>query len=78
MTKMAILAKMAKMTPNAWFSIISDFWGDLSRSFFIRWAIRAHLGALQLGLLKHGRKWRLFDIVWLHVKKRPKMHFFSY
>ena len=24
----AALVKMAKMTPKAWFSIISDFWGD--------------------------------------------------
>ena len=45
-TKMAVLAKMAKMTQKAWFSIISDFWGDLSRSFCIRRTIRAHLGAL--------------------------------
>ena len=30
MTQMPVLAKMAKMTQNAWFSIISDFWGDLS------------------------------------------------
>ena len=56
MTKMAILAKMAKITQKAWVSIISDLWGDLSRSFCIRRAIRAHLGALQLGFLKHGRK----------------------
>ena len=35
MTQMAVLAKMAKMTPKAWFSIISNFWGDLSRSFCI-------------------------------------------
>ena len=46
MTKMAVLAKMAKMTQKAWFSIISDFWGDLSRSFCIRRTIWAHLGAL--------------------------------
>ena len=36
MTQMAIWGKMAKMTPKAWFSIISDFWGDFSRSFCIR------------------------------------------
>ena len=50
MTKMAVLAKMTKMIQKAWFSITtsitSDFWGDLSRSFYIRRAIRAHLGAL--------------------------------
>ena len=46
MTKMAVLAKMAKMTQKARFSIISDFWCDLSRSFCIRRTIRAHLGAL--------------------------------
>ena len=46
MTKMAVWAKTAKMTPNAWFSIIGDFWGDLGRSFCIRPTIRAHLGAL--------------------------------
>ena len=46
-TQMAILAKiMAKMPPKAWFSLISDFWGDLSRSFCIRLTTRAHLGAL--------------------------------
>ena len=32
MTQMAVLAKMAKMTPKAWFSIISDFWGDLTNN----------------------------------------------
>jgi hypothetical protein len=31
-TKTAVLAKMAKMTQKAWFSIIGDFWGDLSRT----------------------------------------------
>ena len=46
MTKMAVLAILAKMTPKAWFSVISDFWGDLSRSVCIRRTIRAHLGAL--------------------------------
>ena len=46
MTKMPIWGKMAKMTQKAWFSIIRDFWGDLSRSFCIRRTIRAHLGAL--------------------------------
>ena len=46
MTKMAIWGEMAQMTQMAWFSIISDFWGDLSRSFCIRRTIRAHLGAL--------------------------------
>ena len=46
MTQMAVLAKMAKMTPKAWFSIIRDFWGDLSCSFCIRRISRAHLGAL--------------------------------
>ena len=52
---------MAKMTPKAWFYINSDFWGDLSRFFFcIRRTIRARLGALWLGLLKHCRK--TFDI----------------
>ena len=47
MTKMAVWAKMAKMTKKkAWFSRISDFWGDLSRSFCIQNTIRPHLGAL--------------------------------
>ena len=46
MTKMAVLAKMTKMTKTVWFSIISDFWGDLSRSFCIRRTIRTQLGAL--------------------------------
>jgi hypothetical protein len=46
MTQMAVLAQMAKMTQKAGFSIISDFWGDLSRSFCIRRTSRAHLGAL--------------------------------
>ena len=46
MTKMAVLAILAKMTQKAWFSVISDFWGDLSRSFCIRRTIRAHLSAL--------------------------------
>ena len=35
-----------KMTQKAWFSIIGDLWGDSSRSFCIRRAIRAHVGAL--------------------------------
>ena len=30
MTKMAIRGKTTKMTQMAWFSIISDLWGDLS------------------------------------------------
>ena len=46
MTKMAIWGKMAKMTQKARFSIKSDFWGDLSRSFCVRRTIRAHLGAM--------------------------------
>ena len=45
-TEMALLAKMAQMTQRTWFSIISDFWAGLSRSFCIRRTIRAHLGAL--------------------------------
>ena len=39
-------AAAAKMIPKAWFYRISDFWGDLSRSFCIRGTIRPHLGAL--------------------------------
>ena len=86
MTKMAVWAKMVKMTQKAWFSRISDFWGDFSRSFCIRRTIRAHLGALWLGLLKRGRKPSIsinenvsILMFGLHVKKRTKKAcFFCY
>ena len=34
---------VAKMTQEAWFYIMGDFWGNLSRSFCIRRTIRARL-----------------------------------
>ena len=84
MTKMAIWGKiLAKMTQMAWFSIISDFLGDLSRSSCIRRPIRAHLGALYVARL--AQTWpKTFGInenvaiwvFWLHVKKRTKRHVF--
>ena len=80
--KKAVSAKMAKMTQKAWFSIISDFWGDLSRSFCIRRA----MGQFGCPVARLAQTWpKTFGIngngailiFWLHVKKRTKRHIFS-